>query len=161
MTGLGQCKILTYSDASFANVYDAKSQGGYITYLSDGQKSFPLAWQSQKVKRVVKSTQAAETLAMVDAAEASVYYRSFLLELTGLKDKDDKLFPIHCKTDSAALHASVHSNTQILDKRLHIETAILRGMLSSEEIASITWVPKESQCADGLTKAGCPSNKIL
>ena len=72
---LSQCRLVTYSDASFGNIEGTKSQGGYIIYLTDGEQSFPFAWQSQRVKRVTKSTHAAETLAMVDAAEAAVYYR--------------------------------------------------------------------------------------
>ena len=75
--------------------------------------------------------------------------------------KNPRLFPIICKTDSAALHSAVHSNTQILDKRLRIETAILREMLGRKEIASISWVPTTEQLADALTKAGVPSWKIL
>ena len=159
LSDLSKCKLVTYSDASFANVDGTKSQGGYITFLTDGRGSFPLAWQSQKVKRVVKSTQAAETLALVDAAEASLYYKSFLLELLGVSNKSQ--FPIHCKTDNASLHGSVHSNTQILDKRLRIETAILREMISRGEIASISWVPTKSQRADALTKSGAPSSKVI
>ena len=121
--------------------------------------SFPLAWQSQKVKRVVKSTHAAETLALVDAAEASVYYKNFIQEIVGVRHIGH--LPILCKTDSAAVYGSVHSNTQILDKRLRIETSILRELLAKEEVASITWVPTKSQLADSLTKSGIPSSKIL
>ena len=159
MSDLNKCKFVTYSDASFANVDGVKSQGGYITYVTDKEHSFPLFWQSQKVKRVVKSTQAAETLAMVDAAEASVYYQSFITEIAGSEEKYK--FPIHCKTDNASLHASVHSNTQILDKRLRIETAMLRQMLARGELASISWVTTKSQFADALTKSGTPSSKFL
>ena len=154
-----KCELITYSDASFANVAGVGSQGGHITYVTSGGQTVPIAWHSQKVKRVVKSTQAAETLAMVDAAEAAIYYKNFIMEMLGVKNP--RLFPIICKTDSAALHSAVHSNTQILDKRLRIETAILREMLGKKEIASISWVPTTEQLADALTKAGVPSWKIL
>ena len=159
MPELSKCRLMTYSDASFANVEGVKSQGGYITYVTNNEHSFPLSWQSQKIKRVVKSTQAAETLALVDAAEASLYYQSFIRELAGSEETNK--FPVHCKTDNASLHASVHSNTQILDKRLRIETAMLRQMLARKELASISWVATKSQFADALTKAGTPSSKIL
>ena len=36
------------------------------------------------------------------------------------------------------MHDSSHSSTQILDKRLRIEMAILREMLSKKEITDIT-----------------------
>ena len=112
------------------------------------------------MKRVVKSTHAAETLALVDAAEAAIYFQNFMKELLGLSH-DTKNLKIHCRTDSNGLYKSVHSNTQILDKRLRIETAILRQMLEKEEIASIDWVPSTEQLADSLTKFGVPSWKVL
>ena len=59
------------------------------------------------------------------------------------------------------MHDSSHSFTQILDKRLRIEMAILREMLSNKEITEITWVPNIHQIADALTKRGVPSSKIL
>ena len=161
MTDLEKCRIVAYSDASFANLHGTKSQGGYIIYLVDpNNKSFPLAWQSQKVKRVVKSTHAAETLAMVDAAEACVFYRQFILEILRVSSSNGRL-SIVCKTDNTALHGSVYSSTQILDKRLRIETAILREMLARREIDSIKWVSTSDQLADALTKSGVPSKKIL
>ena len=33
----------------------------------------PIAWQSKRIRRVAKSTLVAETLAMVDLAEASIF----------------------------------------------------------------------------------------
>ena len=156
-----QCNLITYSDASFANHTNTSSQGGYIIFLSNvAGLSVPISWQSRKVKRVVKSTHAAETLALVDATEAAVYFQNFMRELLGLSN-DSKSLKIHCKTDSNALYKSVHSNTQILDKRLRIETAILRQMIEKKEVASIDWVPSTEQLADSLTKFGVPSKKIL
>ena len=96
---------------------------------------------------------------MVDAAEAAVYFRNFILEVMGVKNSNQ--LPILCKTDNTALHGAVHSNTQILDKRLRIETAILREMIRKKELASVSWVPTDSQLADALTKRGVPSSKIL
>ena len=159
MSDLDKCKLVGFSDASFAIVSGTKSQGGYIIYVTDETNNFfPIVWQSQKVKRVVKSTHAAETLALVDAAEACVFFQNFLRALIRTKEE---WFPIICKTDSAALHASVYASTQILDKRLRIETAILREMLSKNELSAVEWVPTSEQCADALTKSGVISGKIL
>ena len=38
-------------------------------------------WQSKKIHRMVKSTMAAETLALVDAAEASCWLSNLISEL--------------------------------------------------------------------------------
>ena len=62
--------------------------------------------------------------------------------------------PITCKTDNKGVYAAAHSSTQISDKRLRIELAILREMLSKQEIRDIQWVPTDKQIADIFTKNG-------
>ena len=154
-------QIVAYSDASFANLMDGGSQGGYIIFLvGENSKYIPVAWQSKRIKRVVKSTLAAETLALVDLAEACLFFRKLLLELLQLEDYPTNL-RIFCKTDNSCLYDAVHSSTQILDKRLRIEMAILRELVDKDEITEISWIPTERQIADALTKKGVPSFKIL
>lgn len=158
---LSHLKIVAYSDASFANLTDGGSQGGYIIFLvGNNHKYTPITWQSKRIRRVVKSTLAAETLAMVDMSEACLFYRKLLLEILQLKDEPENI-KIICKTDNSCLFDSVHSSTQILDKRLRIEMAILREMLERKEIAEFSWIPTNGQVADCLTKKGVPSFKIL
>ncbi len=158
---LKNLKIIGYSDASFGNLPDCGSQGGQVIFLvGENGNHFPVYWQSKRIRRLVKSTQAAETLAMVDLAEACVYYRSFLLDIFQLKDIPQHI-PIVCKSDNSCMYESVHSTTQILDKRLRIEISILKEMLERKDIESIEWVPKENQIADIFTKKGVPSFKIL
>lgn len=128
--------------------------------VGNNNKYMPIAWQSKRIRRVVKSTLAAETLAMVDMSEACLFYRKLLLELLHLKDETENI-KIICKTDNSCLYDSVHSSTQILDKRLRIEMAILREMLDRKEIAEFSWTPTDEQIADSLTKKGVPSFKIL
>ena len=130
-------KIVAYSDASFGNLTDGGSQGGYIIFLvGSNDKYMPIVWQSKRVRRVVKSTLAAETLAMVDMAEACIFYRKLLLEILQVKDNIDNI-KIFCKTDNSCLYDSAHSSTQIQDKRLRIEMAILREILERKEITEL------------------------
>ena len=79
--------------------------------------------QSKHIRRVIKSTLAAETLAMIDRAEAYIFYRKFLLEILQLKGNSDNI-KIFCKKDNFCLYDSVHSATQILNKRLRTEMAV-------------------------------------
>ena len=60
-------KLIAYHDASYANLNDGGSQGGYVIFLTDdeGAKLAPIAWQSKRIKRVVKSTLAAERLCLL------------------------------------------------------------------------------------------------
>ena len=52
-----------YNDASFGNLKDGGSQGGFVSFLADETNvCSPVMWQSRKLKRVVKSTMASETL---------------------------------------------------------------------------------------------------
>ena len=158
---LKQLKIVAYSDASFGNLTYGGSQGSYILFLVGySDKYMPIAWQSKRIRRVVQSTLAAETLAMVDLAEACIFYRKFLFEILQLKDNSDKI-KIFCKTDNSCLYDLVHSSTQISDMRLCIEMAILREMIKRKEIAEISWIPTDVQTTDHLTKKGVLSFKIL
>ena len=85
--GLGdpnKVKLVAYNDASFGNLKDSGSQGGLVICVinSTGHCS-PIMWLSKKVRRVVKSAMAAETLVQVDSAE-KVYgllscYKKFLV----------------------------------------------------------------------------------
>ena len=65
-------KLVVFSDASHANLPDRySSAGGYIIFLiGNNKRSCPLAWEAKKIRRVVKSTLAAETLALVEAVDS-------------------------------------------------------------------------------------------
>jgi len=58
-------KMVTFTDASFANLSDGGTQGGYFIVLmgENGQFS-PISWQSKRIKRVVRSTLADEMLCL-------------------------------------------------------------------------------------------------
>ena len=77
---LDKVKLLAFSDASHASLLDGYSSAeGFIIFLvgEDGE-SCPLAWEAKKIRRVVKSTLAAETLAASDAVDICYYLRSVL-----------------------------------------------------------------------------------
>ena len=143
--------LYVYSDASFANLTGCGSQGGFIIFLvgKNGNAS-PLVWTSRKLKRVVKSPKAAETLALQDAAEHAFVLKSLLLEIYGLEE--DKI-PIVCVVDNESLFSSINSTNTIEDKRLYIDICCLRNMLSSKEITEVKLTSSEEQLADCLTKS--------
>ena len=71
---LEQLRIVACSDDAFRNLTDGGLQGGYILSLVGNiDKYMPITWQSKCIRRVVKSTLATETLAMVDLAEACIF----------------------------------------------------------------------------------------
>ena len=62
---LNNIKLQLFSDASFNNLPNGGSQAGQIIFLTDAKSNTcPLYWNSSKIKRVAKSTIAAETLSL-------------------------------------------------------------------------------------------------
>ena len=161
LRNIEQCKILCFSDASFANLKGSSSQGGYVLFLYKDDKTFaPIAWKSRQIQRVVKSTLAAETLSMEEALEACFMIRSILLEIFQ-KDAASGLFPIHCYTDNKSLLDSLYSTKTLKEKRLKVDVCIIREMIDKKEVESVNWCPSNKQLADCLTKATSSSSKLL
>ena len=74
-------KIKVFTDASFNNLMDGQSQGGHIVLVTDSyNNSSVISWSSNKVRRVVRSTLAAETLSFADGAESAIYFSNIIQE---------------------------------------------------------------------------------
>ena len=88
--GLAKASLVcynVYNDASLANLKDAGSQGGFIIFIIGSNKKYaPLKWQSRKIKRVAKSTLAAETMALLEGTECCFLIKSTLLGILGLSN---------------------------------------------------------------------------
>ena len=150
-------KLIAYSDASYANLPDGSSQGAFVVLLVNSEGLFaPLAWQSKKLKRVVKSTLAAETLAAVEAVETGFLLTLILKEQHNSQSSID----IECFTDNQSLFDTIHSTNSIIDKRLRVDMAILREMVHKKEVL-IKWVETKDQLADALTKKGASSTRLM
>ena len=151
------CRIVAFSDASYANLPDKGSQGAYIIFLCDGVGRYSiLSWQSRKVRRVVNSTLAAECLATVEASDASIALSSLLASMLGCPR-----FPISVLCDNKSLVDSVHSSTAADNKRLQIDISILRDDLEQKRIHELRWIETSLQVANCLTKNGCSPQYLL
>ena len=116
------------------------------------EKKFALtSSKSKKIQRVVKSTLAVETLALVETLEVCFMIRTILLEIYK-KEPHSKTFSIHCFTDSNSLLDSVHSTKTLKEKWLKVDVCITREMFEKNEISLINWCVSEKQLADCLTK---------
>ena len=150
--------LVAFCDASFASLPNGGSQGAFIIFLIDCNGTYcPLTWQSRRIRRVVKSTIAAECLAAIEAAEASVLMKTMLYEFCGSDMNIDIV--IYC--DNRNLVDCVKSSTSIEDKRLLIDIAVLRDMLSQKEISEIIWIPTDKQLSNCLTKQGASSQSLV
>ena len=155
---IDSCYIITFCDASFSNLLNGGSQGGYISFLVDKNGIYsPIAWQSKRIRRVVKSTIAAECLAAVEAAETTIFIASMLKDILKLsKNIDTFLF-----CDNRNLVNAVHSTTNLEDKRLRIDVSILRDFIEQRELTEFLWVATDLQLADVFTKQGASCKLLL
>ena len=152
-------QLIVYSDASYANLADGGSQGGQIIFLADSSLNCcPLMWKSTRIKRVVKSTLAAETLAFVEGCDMAFLMAKITAEI--ISNKRDTVLPIVCMTDNKSLFEAAQTVKTIKDTRLRVEMSIVREMLEKNEIR-IQWIQSNQQLANVLTKNGAPCEPLL
>ena len=157
MEDINGCHLQVFSDASFGNLIDGGSQVGLLVFLvnSEGIRC-PLYWQSRKARRVVKSTLAAETLALIEAAEAAVFISRVISDLLDCINLE-----IQCFVDNKSLVDALHSSHRVEDKRLRIDIAVMQDMLDRKEVTSVKWINTDDQLANCLTKRGASPLRLL
>lgn len=154
---LKKSAIVVFCDAAFGNMKDGSSQGGHIVFLTERNgNSCPLTWQSKKIRRVCKSTLAAESWAMVEALESA---ELIWTQLKQMEIEDLVNISLTCITDCKSLYDAIHTTNTLDDKGLRIPVACLRQRVENKEIR-VRWVRTKLQLADTFTKAGA-SSKLL
>ena len=156
---LDEMKLEVHSDASFNNLPNGGSQGGYIVLLCDDDgNAAPIQWQSKRIKRVVKSTLAAECLALEEAVDYAYYVKCMIMEILNITA--DKI-RMDCYIDNKSLHDVLHSSTNSsTDKRLVQDISLIKEMMNKNEINSVNFVKSKMNLADSLTKNGA-STQLL
>ena len=152
--------LMVFSDASFANIKEGTgSIGGQVIFLSDKKgKTSVIDWQANKVKRVVRSTLAAETLSLAEGLESGIFHRVLLSELSG---KTPENFDIEAIIDNKSCVTALNSTSNVDDKRLRIEIAEIKEMIANKVIKDVRWVKGSEQLADPLTKQGASGLSLL
>ena len=75
-------EIHVFKDASLGNLHDGGSQGGhFIITKGNNQKMNPISCQSHKIKRILKSMLASETLALSEGVDNEFCISMLLGEL--------------------------------------------------------------------------------
>ena len=150
----GEMSLVVFTDASFGNLPNGATQGGYLVLLvGDGGQFSPICWNSKKVRRVVRSTLAGETLAMAEGIDVGVYLAAMYTELNSGVPKPESL-PLICITDNRSLCDAVSSNKGVTEKRLRLEISNIKDMMSTGQVREIRWSESAKQLADCLTKKG-------
>ena len=153
-------KIVVFTDASLGNINEGLgSTGAYIVWMMDKTGNCcPIAWNAHKIKRVVRSTLAAEMLSLGEGLEAGFYYRQMLEEILGL---DFKTINIETYVDNKSIIEAVSSTRMVEDKRLWVDIATIQELLKFQEFNRIQWVPGHLQLANVMTKRGASGFHLL
>ena len=149
---LKSLSIAVFADASFDNLPDGESQGGYIIFLNDKYNSVvPLSWNSTRLQRVTHST-----LVSSDTCDSTIFQSNLTEELT----RSQKQTNITVLTDNQSLFEILKTTKATLNCHLRVEISALREMCNNDEI-SINWVSSENQLSDPLTKRGTSHQKLM
>ncbi|CAE7919464.1 GIP [Symbiodinium necroappetens] len=151
--------VITFSDASWANAENCRSQCGVLVLLcgpSVLEKPSPamlLDWRSSRTQRVCRSTLAAEASAADEGCDRGAYVNMFLSELL-FNEPAHKVTPRLSQlavTDAKSLYDCVISdNPNLTDKRSLVNVRAIQEVVPG---SNFHWVPTFLMWADGLTKA--------
>lgn len=108
--------------------------------------SAPVFWRSRVIKRICRSTLAAECLAAADAVDRGLYISEMLTAILPNKVR------LVVKTDCRSLVDTVKANRRLTEKRLAIDVALLAELLANGQLWGLQWVATSQQLADALTK---------
>ena len=156
LTDMKDLEIIVFSDASFNNLEGSGSAGAYVILGRNKETSrcCPLTWKGNKVKRVVRSTLAAEALSLSSALENAFYIKTFISETLSVEPG------IRAYVDNKGLVDNIHSTKLVEDTRLNLDLSIIKQMLQKGEVESVEWVSKAGQLADSMTKKGVSGDKL-
>ena len=157
---LNNCQLWVFSDAAHRNLNNnTDSAGGYITFIvniKDGNCA-PIEWRSNKIKRKVSSTLAAEMLALSNALEAAIGTRDQIYEMSAGKIN----LKIKAITDNKSARDAIYSEKANDQKRLRAEIAGIKETIDNGEIEEIKWVAGQYMLADILTKKGVKRHNLM
>ena len=177
---LEDCVVFCFSDSSFANGENLKSQCGYLVgfttpKLVDGDVApiYILEAYSGSIKRVCRSTLAAEANGFLAGAEAADFVRSLLLEILHPESRICDLESMYrkakvaCFTDAKSLEQTLNKDAgQPSDKRVRILCAQIKELIGTNDYEDDSsmyahWTDTSTMLADVLTKLGCEREPLL
>jgi hypothetical protein len=156
---------LTYFDASFAQEEGMKSQCGMFSLLTDQDVvnrqvlGDLVEYESSTIRRVVRSTMAAESAALSKSLDRQLYLRlmveTLLYGQPELQDKDwrtELRIPGILVTDAKSLYDSLQKDESLPAERQTPLDVLVAKDLIEQKCISIRWLPNAHQFADFLTK---------
>ena len=155
---MNKVEIKLFADASFNNLPDGGSQEGHIIFICDKSNCAPLAWMSGKIKRIVRSTLAAEAVALNDACDNGLFLKRMVSEMFVNELQTD--ISLSAYSDNKSTVDAIHSTTSVNDKKTRLEISLLRQYVERKEV-DIHLVKGKVNLSDLLTKRGASSKNLL
>ena len=155
-------RFIGVHDVAHANLEGGSSQQGHLILAVHASITncrvlvSVLSWQSKKIKRIVRSSLAADTCSMSTCQEHLDWMRTMWEQMT----RSDFVLqfltarPSILVTDCKSLYDAIHKEGAApasTDKRLAIELAIVKDLAVSGETV-LRWIDARYQIADCLTK---------
>ena len=150
-----------FADAGFQSLPDHMSScGGQVVFVRDSDTNFAcvLSWKARKLRRVVTSSTAAETLALNEVISEVIFLKSLLSEIYGT---DIHKIPTNLYTDSKNVMKAVHSTSMVDDPRLRTELACIKESLEKGEITNLFHILSTKMLANCMTKKGASAKDLL
>ena len=160
LTNFDDCELWCYSDAAHRNLNNnTDSAGGYILFIVNIKNGncAPIEWRSNKIKRRVVSTLAAELLSLATAIDSAIGTRDQLCEMTAGQVN----LKIKAITDNRSARDTIYSEKANDQKRLRAEIAGIKESIETGLLEEVKWVPGVSMLADILTKQGVKSDNLM
>ena len=159
-------RFMGVHDAPHANLEGSASQQGHLIFAVHASitncrvRVSVLSWQSKKIKRVVRSSSAAEASSLSTCQEHLDWMRTVWAQMTSSEfvlencEQFLKARPSILITDCKSLYDAIHKERAApasTDKRLAIELAIVKAKAVSRE-TDLRWIDARFQIADCLAK---------
>ncbi len=157
---LKDCQIWMFSDAAFRNLNNnTDSCGGFVIFLVNikNGRSAVIEWKANKLKRKVHSTLGAEAQVLSLGIDAALGVKTQIKEMTN-GEVDMKVRAI---TDNESARAAIYSESEVQERMLRADIAILKDMIEEGRILEVRWVAGRDMLADLLTKRGVNKNALL
>ena len=156
---LKKAEIWLFTDASYGNLNGGTdTTQGYVLFLvrpEDGSCA-PIDWRANKIDRVVTSTLAAEAVSLTKGLDAAIAFKWTLQQLLG----EEGNLPVRAIIDNKDTYESVHSTTDVAERKLRREIGVVKQMLKDKELEQLIWARGQFQLADPLTKLGASGDAL-
>ncbi len=158
--------LVTFTDASWANMPGYGSQSGMRTIvtqkkiMSEWAKASTIEWSSSRIKRVVKSTLAAEAASLPVGQDKNEFARVALAYMFGLANVGEKIawqellkiVPGYLVVDCKSLYDYIHASSGLpSEKRVALDLVAVKEAVEIQG-DKIFWIPTAWMLADPLTK---------